>query len=196
MGIFRKPHAPMKMPTFKMPTLSTAKMPSMKAVFGSRSKEQGEHERLVEGASDPSDSAFTHPSDKTPDEPHGMRYATEAVGTFFLILVGLRVGAFTTSLLVAALMCMGASVSLAMFNPAIVFAHVLRSNIDWQDCGWYIFYQVLGATTGALVYDACTTTPHSSSSRASSSSSDALPPGAPDPYISLHMAPSPSPPLL
>lgn len=128
-------------------------LPSMKSVFGTTAKKGGEYQGLVAGEE------LAHPADLDAGGPHGMRYATEAVGTFFLLLVGLKVGAFTTALLLAALICMGASVSLAMYNPAITFAHVLRSNISWQDGAWYLVYQSLGATAGALVFDACERAP-------------------------------------
>jgi len=87
-------------------------------------------------------------------EPHGMRYATEFIGTFFLYLVGMKVGAFSTSLMYAALMFMGATISLAHFNPALTAAYVLRGNLGAKDGLFYAVYQVLGATAAGLVSDA------------------------------------------
>lgn len=83
-----------------------------------------------------------------------MLYLTELMGTFLLLLVGMSVGAFTTSLLYAALICMGARISLAHFNPAITIAYVFRGKLDLADGLYYIFYQVLGATLAGLTFDA------------------------------------------
>ena len=53
-----------------------------------------------------------HPALSTAAD-HGMRYGTEMVGTFFLLLVGTQVGTLTASLTLAALIFMGASISKA-----------------------------------------------------------------------------------
>ena len=84
-----------------------------------------------------------------------------ALGTFFLVIVGMKVGAFTTSLLLAALTSMGASISLAHYNPAITMAYMLRSNVSWKDGLWMIFFQTLGATFAAIAFDACACQPAS-----------------------------------
>jgi len=106
-----------------------------------------------------------HPASSAELEPHGMRYATEFIGTFFLYLVGMKVGTFTTSLMYAALMFMGATISLAHFNPAITVAYVLRGNIAARDGFFYVTYQVLGATAAGIVSDAFFSIPAASPAR-------------------------------
>jgi len=81
---------------------------------------------------------------------NGYKYITEALGTFFLFLVGTRVGTFTASLTLAALTFMAARISKAHFNPAITAAHFAKGAIGLNDSLGYILWQVVGATSGAL----------------------------------------------
>merc|ERR1719162_2712898 len=80
-----------------------------------------------------------------------MRYATEFIGTFFLALVGLHVGTFTTSLMLAALTFMGCRISQAHYNPAVTVAHLVRKSIALEDALWYMLWQILGATFAVVV---------------------------------------------
>ena len=75
---------------------------------------------------------------KNLDGDHGYRYMTEFVGTFFLALVGMQSGTFTTALILMALTSMGANESQAHFNPAVTIAYLFSpiGNIDISDAAW------------------------------------------------------------
>lgn len=85
------------------------------------------------------------------------RYLTEAIGTFFLVLViGLSLhsaGALAPLAIGSGLMVlvyMGGHISGAHYNPAVTLAVRLRGKIDAADVAPYMISQVLGAVLAAL----------------------------------------------
>ncbi len=85
------------------------------------------------------------------------RYLTEAIGTFFLVLViGLSIhsaGELAPLAIGSALMVlvyMGGHISGAHYNPAVTLAIRLRGKIDAKDVAPYMISQVLGAVLAAL----------------------------------------------
>lgn len=93
-------------------------------------------------------------------EDHALaKYATECVGTFFLVLVvGLCVAqglgvvgtAVAVGLMLTGLVYMGGPISRAHYNPAITLAFALRGRIDRSDVGPYLAAQVLGAGAASM----------------------------------------------
>ncbi len=86
------------------------------------------------------------------------KYATEFVGTFFLVLaIGCSVhlaGALSPiaiGLALTALVYMGFHASGAHYNPAVTVAVLIRGRCDRADVLPYIAAQLLGAVAGALV---------------------------------------------
>lgn len=85
------------------------------------------------------------------------RYATELIGTYFLLLtIGLAVTTMNALAPVAIggiLMVMiyaGGHISGAHFNPAVTLAVLLRGRIKGADAGGYILAQLLGGLAGAV----------------------------------------------
>lgn len=85
------------------------------------------------------------------------RYATELIGTYFLLLtIGLAVTTMNALAPVAIggiLMVMiyaGGHISGAHFNPAVTLAVLLRGRIKGADAGGYILAQLLGGMAGAV----------------------------------------------
>lgn len=78
------------------------------------------------------------------------RYATESLGSFFLVLaLGLAATPLAVGLLYAALYATGYRISGAHFNPAISFAFALRREITWSEFLPYSVAQILGAFAAA-----------------------------------------------
>ena len=82
------------------------------------------------------------------------KYLIEFIGTFFLVLVvslsegnPLAIGAVIIALVYA-----GGYISGAHYNPAVTLAIYLRGKIEADEAVKYTAVQVLGATTGAVVY--------------------------------------------
>lgn len=85
------------------------------------------------------------------------RYATELIGTYFLLLtIGLVVTTMNALAPVAIggiLMVMiyaGGHISGAHFNPAVTLAVLIRGRIRGADAGGYILAQLLGGLAGAV----------------------------------------------
>ncbi|WP_018215492.1 MIP/aquaporin family protein [Salinispora vitiensis] len=85
------------------------------------------------------------------------RYATELIGTYFLLLtIGLAVTTMNALAPVAIggiLMVMiyaGGHISGAHFNPAVTLAVLIRGRIKGADAGGYILAQLLGGLAGAV----------------------------------------------
>ena len=73
-------------------------------------------------------------------------YVTEAVGTFFLVMVfGISGDPLTVGLTLMALVYIGYPNSGAHFNPAISLAFFLKKKLSLSDLFAYIFCQVVGA---------------------------------------------------
>lgn len=84
------------------------------------------------------------------------RYATEFIGTFFLVftigntvLAKADLAPLAIGMALAALVYAGGHISGAHYNPAITVAVHLRGRLPGADVGPYIAAQILGATTAA-----------------------------------------------
>ena len=84
------------------------------------------------------------------------KYATEFVGTFFLVLTicnavsaKAALAPVAIGLALAALVFAGGHVSGAHYNPAVTAAVFLRGGLPARDVGPYVVAQVLGATAAA-----------------------------------------------
>lgn len=91
--------------------------------------------------------------------PHpSLKYAVEAIGTFFLVLtVGGAAGSgspFAPLAIGASLMVMiyaGGHVSGGHFNPAVTFAVLVRRRIGWRDAAGYTIAQLAAGLLAAAV---------------------------------------------
>ncbi|BCJ56069.1 aquaporin [Actinoplanes sp. NBRC 14428] len=86
------------------------------------------------------------------------RYAVEAIGTFFLVLVItttvlLNVGPapFAIAAVLAVMVFAGGHLSGAHYNPAVTVALAVRNRFAWRDVPAYCAAQTAGALGGALV---------------------------------------------
>jgi len=84
------------------------------------------------------------------------KYATEFVGTFFLVatvgfvsVAGSPAAPFVIGLCLALLVYMGGHVSGAHYNPAVSFALVVRGKLSFLDFVPYLVAQVAGGVAGA-----------------------------------------------
>jgi aquaporin Z len=85
------------------------------------------------------------------------RYAVEALGTFFLVLVItstalLAVGQapFAIAAVLMVMIFAGGHVSGAHYNPAVTIALAVRGRFAWRDVPGYWLAQVVGAVGGAM----------------------------------------------
>jgi aquaporin Z len=101
------------------------------------------------------------------DRYEGRRLFSEALGTFFLVLVAVGAGIVNTrfggnavpygarvvapGLMVAAIILFMGAVSGAHLNPGVSIAFALRGNFPWRRVPFYIVAQLLGAILATLL---------------------------------------------
>lgn len=83
------------------------------------------------------------------------KYITEAIGTFFLVLVVSLSGGNPVAVgaLLTAMVYMGGYISGGHYNPAVTLAVHIRGGIDQKTAVRYALYQLLGAILGAVAYE-------------------------------------------
>jgi aquaporin Z len=86
------------------------------------------------------------------------RYAVEALGTFFLVLVvtstvlqAVSLAPFAIATVLMVMIFAGGHVSGAHYNPAVTVALAVRGRFAWRDVPGYCVAQVLGALAGASI---------------------------------------------
>jgi len=89
------------------------------------------------------------------------KLATEAIGTFVLVLIGCGVAVMSDGDLVATGLAFGLTITFMVyalgrisgghFNPAVTLGAVIGGRISWRETGPYIGAQFVGAILGALV---------------------------------------------
>jgi aquaporin Z len=86
------------------------------------------------------------------------RYAVEALGTFFLVLVitttfllGVAQAPFAIATVLMVMIFAGGHISGAHYNPAVTVALAVRGRFAWRDVPGYWVAQTLGAVGGAMV---------------------------------------------
>jgi aquaporin Z len=84
------------------------------------------------------------------------RYATEAIGTFFLVfaigmtaVLGTALAPIAIGAMLMVMVYMGGHVSGAHYNPAVTLAIYMRGAVDKGDVLPYIFAQIIGAWLAA-----------------------------------------------
>jgi glycerol uptake facilitator-like aquaporin len=84
---------------------------------------------------------------------------TEAVGTFFLVLIimltpnAVALGPVAVGLGLTALVYMGGPISKAQYNPAVSLVFWRHRTIDLGTFWWFVLAQFVGASVGAIVGD-------------------------------------------
>lgn len=79
-------------------------------------------------------------------------YLTEALGTFFLVLIiGLTGDPIAIGLGLAVLVYMGGHISGAHYNPAVTLGLLAHKAISGKEAGMYIIAQLVGAILASLV---------------------------------------------
>lgn len=89
------------------------------------------------------------------------KYLAEGFGTMFLVLLacgsavlagpsigGLGIGLCFGLVLICLCYCIG-NISGCHVNPAVSLAMWLSGRMSGKDCGWYVVFQLIGATVGA-----------------------------------------------
>ena len=80
-------------------------------------------------------------------------YLTEAIGTFFLVLViGLTGNPIAIGCILMVMVYMGGHISGAHYNPAVTLAILIRKGIDAKEALMYILFQIAGAFLAALSF--------------------------------------------
>ena len=81
-----------------------------------------------------------------------MKYVTEFIGTFFLVLVVALTGnAAAIGVVLMVMVFAGGHISGAHYNPAVTLAVLVRGKVSSYDAGVYIIVQLLAAIVAALI---------------------------------------------
>jgi aquaporin Z len=81
------------------------------------------------------------------------KYATELIGTFFLVFViGLTGNPIAIGAILMSMVFMGGHISGAHYNPAVTLAVLIRKKIDAKEAMMYMLFQVIGALLAAVAF--------------------------------------------
>src|SRR5438552_2391999 len=81
------------------------------------------------------------------------KYATELIGTFFLVLViALTGNPIAIGSILMVMVYMGGPVSGAHYNPAVTLAILINKKITTKDALTYMLFQLAGAMIAAFVF--------------------------------------------